>query len=173
MADTLATTIDFKVSWNRSEALDLSNAVDQGTLSLLKTLADGTGNDQADVCWHDSRSVSSAANDDLDLTALTQTIYGSTVTITMAKVKAIVIINTNTTAGDELVIDTSVSNAFKGWSNASATSKAEIGPGGLWVVSAPLAGWTVTNSSTDILRVSNPGGGTSITYKIFILGTSA
>jgi hypothetical protein len=172
MADTLATKLIASLEWNRSEALDLSNVIDRAKVEFTQEMADGTGNDQADLIWHDTRTVASAANDDLDLTALTQTIFGSTVTINFAKVKAILIVNTNTVAGDELVVDTSVANAFKGWANGSATSKAEIGPDSAWLVSATLAGWAVTAGTGDIVRISNPGGGTSIIYKIVIIGTS-
>lgn len=169
---SLTATLKASINWLRQTALDLSTVQDSSKLEFEKTLADGTGNDQADLLWHDERTVGTGANDDLDLTALTQSIFGSTVTTVFAKVKAILIKNMNTAAGDELVIDTSVANAFKGWSAASATSKAEIGPGGAFQISAPLAGWTVTNGSNDVIRVSNPAGGTTITYRIVICGTS-
>lgn len=172
MADTLATTLIASIEWLRKETLDLSTVYDRAKLELNEELADGTAADQADILWHDQRTLGTGANDDLDLTALTQTVFGSTVTINFAKVSAILIVNTDTIAGRKLQIDSSVANAFTGWCNASITSKAEIGPDSALFLSSKKDAWAVTAGTGDILRINNPSAG-SIVYNIAIVGRSA
>lgn len=172
MADTLTHTIRASINWTFREALDLSNVNDAATLEYSKDCADGTSADQCDKIWHDQRVITTGANDDLDLTALTNSIFGSTVTINFVKVKSILIVNTSTTAGDELKLDSSVTNGFLGPFNGSNTSKIEIGPDSACLLSSKKDGWAVTAGTGDILRINNPNAG-SVTYKIVIVGTSA
>jgi hypothetical protein len=87
MADTLTAQIKASLNWLFQESLDLATVNDDARLEYDKSFADGTAADQADKIWHDSRTLASGASDDLDLNALTNTIFGSTVTINMAKVK--------------------------------------------------------------------------------------
>lgn len=176
MAATLASTLSASLGWDFQDALDLATVKDTSSLAYTKALATGTGSNLADRIWHDSRAIASGANDDLDLTALTQSIFGDTTTIAFVQVKGILIVNTSTTAGDELILDSSVANAYKGLFNGSATSKVEIGPDSALLISAKQAGFAssgTVSGTNKVIRVSNPGGGTSITYKIAILGTSA
>ena len=172
MADTLTSGIKASIDWSFREALDLSTVADSAILEYSESLADGTAVDTADKVWHDTRSITTGANDDLDMTALTHSIFGSTVTITFAKVKAILIVNTSETTGDELRIDTSVANAILTPFASSATTKIEIGADSALLLSSKKDGWAVTAGTGDILRIHNPNAGT-VSYKIVIIGTSA
>jgi hypothetical protein len=172
MADTLAVEIKASIHWLFEETLDLSTLVDSAKLEFSESLADGVGADQADLIWHDTRVLAAAANDDLDLTALTTTIHGSTVTIDLAKVKAILIHNTATDADEDLQLDSSVANAFVAPFAGSATSKLEIPAGSPLLLVNQGGGWIVTAGTGDILRITNAGAG-SVTYKIVVVGTSA
>src|SRR5688572_4302932 len=99
MADTLAVDIKASLVWLFQDAIDLTVVSDSSKLEYAESLADGTAADQADKLWHDQRTVAAGANDDLDLTALVNTIFGSTVTINLVKVKALLIVNLSATAG--------------------------------------------------------------------------
>lgn len=172
MADTLTSGIQAKIDWSFGEALDLSTVRDAASLEFNKSLADGTAVDTADKVWHDTRSITAGANDDLDMTALTHSIFGSTVTISFAKIKAILIVNNSTTSGDELRIDTSVAAALLTPFASSATTKVEIGADSALLLSSKKDGWAVTNTTADIIRIHNPNAGT-VSYSIVIIGTSA
>ena len=87
MADTLTSQIKASINWLFQESLDLATVADDAKLEYDKSFADGTAADQADKVWHDSRTLGVGANDDLDLNALANTIFGSSVTINFAKVK--------------------------------------------------------------------------------------
>jgi hypothetical protein len=172
MPDTLAIDLKAAVIWNFQEALDLSTVTDAARLEFSRGMADGLGADQADKVWHDARSVASGANDDLDLTALAVGLFGGSVTIAFAKVKALLIVNLSTTAGEELVLDGTAPNAFLG-PLAGAAGKIEIGPDSALFLSSKKDGWTVTAGTGDVVRVRNPASAAPVNYKIVIVGTSA
>jgi len=172
MADTLATDLLVKIGWVFVEALDLSNVGDNSNLEYKKSMTDGTSADQADKIWHDRRTLATGTNDDLDMTALANTIFGTSVPINFAKVSAIMIKNLSTTAGDELKLDSSVANAFTGPFNGSTSSKIEIGADSVLFLSSKKDSWTVTAGTGDILRITNSNAG-SVSYDIVIVGRSA
>ena len=172
MADTLSTELKASLTWLLSEALDLSTVSDHAKLEYDETVTDGTGADEADLLWHDERQVVAAANDDLDLTALTQTVFGSTVTVSFAKVKALLIVNTSTTAGDALHVGgAGAGAAFATPFSGDADALVEVGADGCLLLSNKKDGWTVTPTTGDVLRIHNPGAA-SVTYRIALIGTS-
>ncbi|MBI1899747.1 MAG: hypothetical protein HYS13_01375 [Planctomycetia bacterium] len=173
MADTLSVDLKASLSWLFSEGLALSTLNDQAALEFAAAIADGVGDSQADKLWHDSRSVGASASDDLDLTALVSTIFGSSVTINFAKVKAILIVNLSTTAGQVLRVGgAGAGQAFAAPFASDAAGKVEVGPNSCLLLSHQKDGWTVTPGTGDILRVNNPNLA-AVTYKIAIVGTSA
>lgn len=172
MADTLSVEVRASLAWLFQDAIDLTTIADSSKLEYARSLADGTAADQADKLWHDERTVAGGANDDLDLTALVNTVFGSTLTINLAKVKALLLVNTSTTAGDELRLDSAVANGFRSPFNGSATSQLEIGADSALLLSNKKDGWAVTGGTGDILRIHNPGAN-PITYRIAVIGTSA
>lgn len=174
MADTLSTDVKVSLAWLFQDELDLSTVADTARLEYSRSLADGTGADQADKVWHDQRIVAAASDDDLDLTNLTSSIFGSTVTINFAKVKAILLVNTSTTSGDELRVGGAGAggNAFGAPFNGDQDAVVEAGADSALLLSNKTDGWTVTAGTGDILRINNPTGN-AITYQIAIIGTSS
>jgi hypothetical protein len=173
MADTLSVDLKASLTWLFSEGLDLSTVNDNAKLEYSQSTADGTGADQADKLWHDQRTVNAASNDDLDLTALVNSIFGTNVSISFAKVKAVLIVNASTTAGQLLRVGgAGAGQAFATPFNGSATAVVEVGADSCLMLVNKKDGWTVTPTTGDILRVANAGG-SAVTYKIAIIGTSA
>jgi len=162
---------NLELSWAFTDALDLATVRNAGTLSHQTSLATGTAADKADRIWHDSRTVNAGANDDLDLTALTMSLFGSTVTITLAKLKGIYLVNLNTVAGDVLRFDSSVTNGHTGAFGGSNTAKVECGEDDCLKIGNKKSGWTV-DGTHKVLRITNPGSN-NINYKIALFGTSA
>ena len=74
MADVLTTDLSFVLRALWKDAQDLGNILDALAINLDDTLADGVGLDQADLLWHDERTLTAAA-ETLDLTALTRTVF--------------------------------------------------------------------------------------------------
>ena len=166
----LTSEITFKVTGTYTAAKDLSTVTDPLALSKSIPLASGTGANQADLLFHDQRTIAASSNDDLDLAGSLSDSFGNT--LTFVKVKTIYVFaataNTNS-----VVVGGAASNQFVAWVG-DATDKVNILPGGAFMITAPsAAGYAVAAGSTDVLRVANSSAGTTVTYDITIIGTSA
>jgi len=130
-------------------------------------LADGTGSNQASKTYSASRTVLTAANDDIDLAGVLTDIMGVS-PLTFATVKCIVIRSdpANTT---NLTVSPAPANGFLGPFGA-ATHTVQVRPGGALAFVAPQTGWTVTAATGDILRIANAAGASAL-YTIEIVGT--
>lgn len=133
-------------------------------------LLNGTGAGQADVLYANTATLAASATADLDLTTLTPAIGG---TSNFVKVKALVIIaadgNTN-----NVVLGAAAANPWT--SIYTATGTEQVRPGGATIKltsATDTAGFAVTPAGQRVLRVANGGAGTSVTYTIGIIGTSA
>lgn len=147
---------------------DLSTTKDRVELVISQAFANGTGNNQADLIFHDKRTLADGASENLDLSGSLTDVFGST--LTFAKIKAIIIQNLSTT--QILTVGGAAANALINWV-ADATDKINIPPGGAFCIMAPLAGFAVTAGTGDILKIANGGAGDPADYNIWIIGTSA
>lgn len=172
MSDTLAIDVKASLAWLLSESLPLSTVIDNAALEYDESLADGTGADQADVLWHDERSLAASSNDDLDLTNLAMAVFGGSAAVDFAKVKAILLVNTSTTSGDVLRVGGAGAAAFSAPFANDDDAVVEVGPDSPLLLVNKKDGWSVTPSTAHVLRISNPGAN-AITYRMVIVGTSA
>lgn|SRR5262245_8452080 len=128
----------------------------------------GTGNGQADLLFSDQRSVNASTNDDLDLAGVLLDPFGTV--LTFVKIVALVVASLSTNT-QNFTVGPAAANGFTG-PLAGTTPSVQLQPGGAYVACAPNTGWTVTAGTGDILRIAN-GAGSSISYKILILGRTA
>lgn len=136
------------------------------------SLASGTGAGQADLLFSDTRTVNASSNDDLDLAGSLTNAFGAT--LTFARIKALIVTaaagNTN-----NVLVGGDATNTFLTWVGAEADNVI-LRPGACLALFAGVAdatGYAVTAGTGDLLRISNSGAGTSVTYDIVILGASA
>lgn len=134
-------------------------------LEVTANRASGTSNSQQDLVWSDRLTLSTSPTD-IDLTALTSELDGSTDTI--VEVTGIYIYNRSTTSGEDVQIggDASAVGIF-----GAAADYAVLGPGGIFVWESPIFGVSVANSSTDILQLTAAAGTPAV--DVVILGRSA
>src|ERR1043166_3451946 len=95
----LQTDMSVVVTANQTSVLDLATAAAAQKLDASATgvvsLASGTGANQADQSWSDERTLTTGANEDLDLTGTAlQNAFG--VNIAFARVKVILIVSDST-----------------------------------------------------------------------------
>lgn len=166
----LTATITGKLSAAQSSALDLGTAKFPLNLAEAISLGNGTGADQADLLWSDTRTIAASGTDDLDLAgSLTSALGG---TITFARIRALYVAASSANANN-VVVGGAASNGFINWV-ADATDKVIVRPGGfLLLANRDAIGYAVTASTGDLLRIANSGSGTGVTYDIAILGCSA
>lgn len=171
MPQTLdATTVGLAIAATANNSFDFNKAVAALTYSKAQGFTSGAGAAQMDRLLADQRTIVASGTDDLDLngTAL-QDVLGAN--LALARVKLIVVYaaagNTN-----NVVIGAAASNQFVGPFGA-ATHTIAIPPSGMFVAMAPsAAGWPVTATTADLLRIANSGAGTSVTYDVLIGGSS-
>ena len=180
MADSLATNVRVMLYGTDTHTLDLiasipaNIAIDFPSVTG-QVLATGTGDQQADLFWSDSRSCTVSAPDLLDLeganlhagyTALTSN-FGAT--LTFAKVKVLAIYNKDTTR--DLRVGADALHPWFAWCDA-ATDYMVIPPLGVRLLTAPKAGFAVTAGTGDLLKIV-PSADVATAYDIVIIGTSA
>ena len=151
MADTLTSEIKVSLGWLLQDANALSTVADNSQLDYHQAFADGTDVDQADKVWHDERTLSSGANEDLVLSNLPQTLFGNSLGIALAKVKAILLVNTAIDAGEDLCLAAPHRTNGKALSRQRAI-KSLCRPIRVCCCVNKKSGWTVTAGSADKLR---------------------
>lgn len=173
MAVTLATsgTISVNaVATGTPSGFSANSPTDSVLMALAISLTSGTGLNQADLYYSPATvTISNGANHDLDVSG--SVVNGLGQTVTMARVKLIIIRNNTLTAGFTAVVGNG-SNPLLNWVGAAAHTKT-IRPGGIFVDYAPDAtGYAVTAATGDILRINNPNA-SAITVDYLIVGASA
>lgn len=165
---TLSTSIKLDVVTSLINALDLGNVRNDQTYTKTISWATGTGANQADMLFHDQRTLASTIAEDIDLAGALTGPLGNT--LTFARVKAIVIFaaTANTTS---LTVSR---NATTGAPFLSADGDAFVlTPGGLFVLTNPSAtAIAVTATTDDTINIAN-GSGANATYDIIVIGASA
>ena len=178
MATDISTSLQVTFDWQFKNALGLSSVKDKDGIKHIEATTFGTGSDQTNELWHDRRFVTpSTVNDDIDLSGVLTNAFGESVTFT--KIKKLVIINLGVpdqqsgsvftpTIGENLFIGGS-SNPWDFPFNEVAASVLSLYSGGVFVLSAPLDGLTVTAATADILRIAHDGAD-DIMFDIIIEG---
>lgn len=150
------------------DGMDLSSPED--ALTLLKNFAftNGSAAAQAHEHWHDERTLTLGANEELNLQALTNGPFGRTVAFT--DIRAILFVAVDATGNFEL--GGAAANAWEAWVKAAGDIRL-VKKGGvdLWV--APTDGDGAVSGTVKQLKILNADGANSQKYRIWILGTTS
>jgi len=169
MATSLKTIVTAQIETTFKNLLDLSTPTDAAAVTAKIQLTNGTGANSADLCFHDTRTLAASANEDLDLAGSLAGPFGASQVF--AEVRAIMI---KAAAGN-----TNNVNLTRPASNGvplflAASDGIAIPPGGVFLWSCPADGKVAVTASTgDLLNVANSSSGSSVTYDVVIIGTSA
>jgi hypothetical protein len=161
----LQATVSLALSSLLTGSLDIERLTSQIDKTWRIPLSDGTGAGQATRIWSDTRTLASAASENIDLNGALTDAFGAALNLT--KVKAILIAAdpANTT---KLTIG-NVANGIAAPFGA-ATHSIEVPPGGLFLIATPdVTAFGVTAATADLLRVANAAGGAA-TYDIVLIG---
>ena len=147
---------------HETSAGDLSRTLRATPASYALSLTDGTGANQAQIVWSDSRTVVSP-QETLDLRSLTDTGDGASVTVAFSAVKVLYVRN-KATAADNIVTLSSVFIAYQGLDAGTHIVRS----GGLFLCAAPG-----DDGSTAIIATNNTitiSGAVGAQYDIVIVG---
>lgn len=129
-------------------------------------LLDGVGQGNAETIWHDERTLSASSSEDLDLNGVLIGAFG--VAKAFTKIKGVMVFADANNTNDVLVGD---SATFQFLLFGVATGVVTLTPGGmLWIFNPSSGGIAVSAGTTDLLKIENSAGGTSVTYTIAVLG---
>jgi hypothetical protein len=168
---TLSTKIRVELNATQTTPRDTGTATVPHGVSKTIALASGVAAGQADLIYSDTNTLAASGTATLDLAGVL-TDLGST--LTFVKVKALVVTAADSNTNN-VVVGGAASNAFSSMF-ADATDKLVVRPGGFGAVSVgsgDLNGYAVTAGTGDQLLIANSGAGTSVTYTVAIVGTSA
>ncbi len=166
----LSSKVTVAVAADLTALLDLAAGSVPLNYARAYQTSSGTGLGQADRIFHDTRTLTASSNEDLDLAGVLTDAYGAT--ITFARIKTLLIYadpgNTN-----NVIVGNAATNGFISWVGAAAHT-VTVRPGGLLLLAAAdVTAYTVTATTADLLRVTNSGAGTSVTYDVVLIGASA
>jgi hypothetical protein len=130
----------------------------------------GTGLSQADLVHRIvNGTIAASANTDLDLAGSFAGMLGTT---TFARVKAVILTAPDTNTNN-VVMGAAATNTWVGPFGA-ATHTVSCPPGGcIPFINPTAAGWPVTATTADLLRLANSGAGSAVTYSLLLIGASA
>lgn len=153
-----------------SGTADIGSREQDVNYTVARPFTSGTGANQADLAFTDTRTLSSSATENLDLAGGLTDALGNT--LTFASVKALIVVaaagNTN-----DVVVGGAGSNAWAA-PFGDATDTVKVPPGGVLVLADfGATGFAVAAGTSDILKVTNGGSGTSVSYDLLIVGDSA
>lgn len=167
----LTSDLGISVSGTQTKVADLTVPADVLSWRRGLHLDSGTTAGKADLRFHDTRTLAASANETLDLAGVLTDVFGAA--ITFVKIKFIAISAASGNANN-VVVGANGSNDWVGLLNAAGTLT--LRPGATFAAmsgSADAAGMAVTAGTGDQLKIANSGAGTSVTYDIVIIGTSA
>jgi hypothetical protein len=145
--------------------MNTTTVTDTATANLAFTLADGTGNDQANGYFKDVITIAAGGTATVDLRSLTLTLMGGTGTLSLAKVKTLLVKNRSTAAS--LSVGGTTSNRW----TALAAGATTVGPDGVLYVSHPTAGYATT-ASDQVSAITN-NGAAAADVELYVVGVKA
>lgn len=175
MAKSLTTNFNFRAIWDYKNqpdstlATDSPSISDSNTFSILDSLANGSGAaDLANLLWHDIRTLAASANEEFDLYGVLEDSFGDT--LSFSKIRMIIIHNRNASTNDAVLNVGGATNAFSSWAG-DATDIIKVAASGAMILWNPsAAGYAVTDSTADKLKIENTSGSLSIEYQIALIG---
>ncbi len=166
MTTNLRSKIQAELAWTWTDHVSTSPVVDSNRLRLGVDLADGRASQQADAVWHAcGGSLAEGQSIVYPLDNLPQELFGATIRIRLARVKALLIINTSDLSGGDLLIG----GGDEAWEGPFGNSGGQVmlPAASPLLVANTLDGWSVASNENN-LQVAAVGG--AATYDIAILG---
>lgn len=166
----LTTKIVTQVIGTLTSPKDLSTPTDALDYTERLAWSSGTGANAADMLWHDTRTLTASATENLDLAGGLTNSFGATQTFARIKLLMVKAASANT---NNVLVGGDATSTFLTWVVAE-NDAVVVRPGGLLLLHAPDAtAYAVTATTGDLLMITNSAGSTSVTYDIVIIGASA
>jgi hypothetical protein len=164
---TLSGNINIAMAITLLNAMDIGGANYPINFGANFSFENGSGDNQANAAWTDERTIAASGSENLDMVGVLADAFGATISI--SKIKALLVAASANNTNDVLIGGhaTAALASFFG----DATDVLRVKPGGAIALIAPKsAGYPVTATTADLIKVANSAGGSSVTYKILVIG---
>lgn len=170
MVTTLDSRVMAELGWTWRDHVGEAPIIDSNRHGFLKDLADGRESGKADAVWHaENQTLAAGQSLLLELDLLEQTLFGDLITIPMATVKALLIVNKNSTGGGHLLVGGAAEDPwYAPFGTPGDTVK--VMPASPLLLACLGDGWEVGRDG-HTLRLLALGG--TVTFDVAILGTLA
>lgn len=166
MARNFNGRVELHVTTSYTQNPDIGEAGHEIDKIYLTKFTNGTGANQAQVIFSDSRST--AGNDDLDLAGGLTDALGNVLTFTSVKTIIVKAADANTT---NVLIGAEGTNEFSSFFGDD-TDKLVLPPGGVFMITNPGAtGFGVTATTADKLRIAAASG--TVAFEVILIGEGA
>lgn len=170
MTTTLRSSITAGLGWTWRDRAGTSLITDSNRLDFHKSLADGADADEADAVWHlEDQTLAAGQSTTLELDSLEQTRFGGTIIVPMSKVKAILIVNKNTSQGGYLLVGGAAADEWYAPFGASGDT-VKVMPDSPLLLANSRGGWDVQVGNTALKIAAAEA---DVTYDVAVLGTLA
>lgn len=168
----LSTDFSMRLLATLTKSADLNNVpTSQLDYSQRIKLATGAGVGLADKLFYDQRTLNASTTEDLDLVGTLVDDFG--VTFSPARIKMIYV---EALAANTNNVIVGAASATQWAALLGTTGTVTLRPGAFFMAVAgatDATGYVCAAGSTDLLKVANSGAGTSVDYKIILVGCSA
>ncbi len=170
MSTNLRSTIQAQLGWTWRDSTGANVVANSNRLQLHQDLEDGTGTHQADAVWDVvDQSLTAGSSTTFSLDALARDLFGDTITIALAKVKAVLVVNKNTSGSGHMLLGGAASDEWYAPLGAAGDTL-KIMPGAAVLLTCPQAGWDVSAGATELKLAAV---GDDVTFDVAIIGVAA
>lgn len=145
---------------------DLSTPHDDLTRRYAQDFQNGAGANQANMMWHDKRTLAASASESLDLFGVLSRAFGGVVSLTKLKAVVVRALPTNVNA---VRVTRPAANGVPIF--LAAGDGIDLPPGGVFYALAPnAAGFPITDATGDLISIANAAAGSAVDYEIIVVG---
>ena len=168
MAEAVNLQAVIKLIGTMTQTSDLSSPADVLSKDYTLTYGSGTGALQLNMWWHDQRTLTASATEDIDLAGSLVSVFGTTITFTSLKGLVVSASSANNAANNVNVTRPAANGTTL---FLAAGDGIALTPGDIFVwFCAAANGRTVTAGSADLITLTNSAGTNSVTYDVFVFG---
>jgi len=168
MITTLESVIHVDLGWTWRDHVGVAPIVDSNHHRFTRRLADGTAAGQANAVWHvEDRALAAGQSLTLDLDLLEQSLFGDRITIPLATIKALLIVNKNASEPGRLLVGGATAHPWYAPFGAPDQTVMVLAGNPLLLANTG-SGWAVglENHALRIAAIDGP-----VTFDMAILGT--
>lgn len=171
MPTTLSSTLTARVNYTYTNVKTLGDVSQTATASYSQVMNNGTSNDQSDLAYSTQLTINAGLNTTLDLAGALTNEFGTTLTFVEITSVYIDLPSSVTNQASSVTIGDATAPVPLGF--LGTTPRWQLPKGGVFFVANPTAGWAVTATSADGLKILNNDGVNAAVMNIVITGRSA